>query len=230
VKVDLRASLALLATQIALLEAKRPWRILFLVILATLGSSVGSLECPLFWAGWIIAELHYSADQVSLAQREDASQPVQKTTWHGISSFEKTAMFIFGCYVASYPTWNPSRASMFSILRVVTPGIVVPPRTWHSIGAIFMLYSLRNIPLARHLCETSTSQLLGRYSFSFYLVHVWIIVCSGPALFSWVWTITGQEHVLPFAWCSIHHSPYMCFASLGCLPRRCRITAQQACR
>lgn len=199
VKMDLRASLVLLATQMALLEAKRPWRLRFLVILATLGWSVGSLECPLFWAGWIIAELHHSADQVSLAQREDASQPAQKTTRRGVSSFKKTAVFVLGCYVASYPTWNPSMASMFSILRALTPGTVVPPRTWHSVGVILMLYSLRDVPLARRLCEASTSQLLGRYSFSIYLVHVWISVCAGPALFSWVWTLTGNEHVLPFA-------------------------------
>ena len=200
VKLDLRASLALLATQIALLEVKRQCRLLFLVVLATLGWSVGSLECPLFWAGWIIAELHHSADQVSLIQRKDASQPAQKTIRRGVFSFDKIAIFILGCYMASYPTWNPSRASMFSILRAVTPGsIEVPPRTWHSIGVIFTLYSLRDVPWARRLCEASTSQLLGRYSFSIYLVHVWIIVCFGPALFSRVWTVSGHEHVLPFA-------------------------------
>lgn len=198
VKMDLRASVVFLSMQIALLEVKRPWRLLFLAILATSGWILGNLECPLFWAGWIIAELHHSANRTSLAQCKDTSQPVQKSIPRGVSSFEKNIIFILGCFISSYPTWNPSRASMFSILWAITPGIEIPARSWHSIGSILVLYSFPDVPLARRLCEAPICQLLGRYSFSFYLVHVWISIAAGPALFSWVWTITGHEKNFSF--------------------------------
>jgi peptidoglycan/LPS O-acetylase OafA/YrhL len=199
IKADLRASLAFFATQVALLGSNRHCRLLFLVALVALGWGVGSLECPLFWAGWIIAELHHSADQVSLKQRKDTSKSRQKTFGRGVYSVGKTAMLSLGCYIASYPTWKPSKASMFAIVRAITPGIVVPPRTWHSIGVVVVLYSLRNVSLARRLCECSVSQFLGAHSFAIYLVHFCIIVCFGPDLFSWVWSCTGYEHPLPFA-------------------------------
>lgn len=199
IKVDLRASLALLATQIALFDIKRHWRIRLLIVLVILGWSVGSLECPLFWAGWTIAELHHPPNQASVKQHQEVAKSPRPTTRQGGTSIGKSVIFGLGCYVASYPTWKPSKASAFSILRAVTRGLEVAPRTWHSIGAILILYSLRDIPLARRLCEASISQFLGRHSFSIYLVHVWTVVCVGPDLFSWVWSITGHEDMLPFA-------------------------------
>lgn len=199
IKADLRASLAFSATQIAFLGTKPHYRLLFLGSLVTLGWGVGSLECPLFWAGWIIAELHHSADRVPLKQKNHNSPSVQKSASRGVYSIGKTTIFGLGCYIASYPTWKPSKAPMFSILRAVTPGVLVPPRTWHSIGAVLILYSLRDVSWARRLCECNASQFLGAHSFSIYLVHFCIIVCLGPDLFSWVWSYTGYEHLLPFA-------------------------------
>lgn len=210
VKADLRASLVLLATQVALLEVTRPWRLRFLFLLATLGMARGSLECPLFWAGYIIAELHYSADHhpsAPLAQdgESNRTQPVpwplpSSTTWLGkfSCSIKKHAVFILGCYLASYPTWEPSRAPLLHLPSTITAGMVSKPRTWHSLGAVLMLYSMPDIPLSRRLAETHIAQFLGRCSFSFYLVHVCTIASFGPALFSWMWGLTGYERVLTF--------------------------------
>jgi peptidoglycan/LPS O-acetylase OafA/YrhL len=207
VKVDLRASIVLLATQIALLETRKLWRLCFLVILTVTSWSLGSLECPLFWAGWVIAELHYSAEQQERSPKTPlgdipatSKAEAKRVNLSGGSRFSlrETSIFILGCYLASYPTWSPSRAPAYSILRTLVPGSVAPPRTWHSIGAALILYSLRSVPWARKVCETRGAQFLGQYSFSFYLVHVWLIACFGPPLFSWIWVTIGHSHPLPF--------------------------------
>lgn len=102
--------------------------------------------------------------------------------------------------MAACPTWDPSRASVFCPLRAVTLVIGVPPRTWHSGGAVLVLYSLRDVPWAITLFEIRIFQLLGRYSFSMYLKHVWIAASAGPFFFlSWMWAITGYEHVFSSA-------------------------------
>nr|A0A345BJP8.1 RecName: Full=Acyltransferase clz18; Short=AT clz18; AltName: Full=Squalestatin S1 biosynthesis cluster protein clz18; AltName: Full=Zaragozic acid A biosynthesis cluster protein 18 [Curvularia lunata]AXF50661.1 acyltransferase [Curvularia lunata] len=199
IKADLRASLALTVTHLALLGTKRSSRLQILAALAVLGVAVGSLECPLFWAGWIIAEIHHAAEQTPLAQGKGTGQPRQKTNTAGMDTFGKTVVLALGCYVASYPTWKPEKAPMFNTFHMMTPGLIVPPRTWHSLGAVLVLYSLRDVPLARRICESSVAQFLGTHSFAIYLIHFCLVISFGPDLFSWVWSRTGHENLQSLA-------------------------------
>nr|A0A3G1DJH6.1 RecName: Full=Acyltransferase R4; Short=AT R4; AltName: Full=Squalestatin S1 biosynthesis cluster protein R4 [Phoma sp. MF5453]AMY15072.1 acyltransferase-3 superfamily AT2 [Phoma sp. MF5453] len=199
IKADLRASLALSVTHLAMLGISRRSRQCFLAALVVMGIAVGSLECPLFWAGWIVAEIHHPAEQRTLKQRKSAEMPMQKTSRRGPDPFGKAVVLAIGCYFASYPTWKPEKAPMFTVLHTIVPDVVVPPRTWHSIGAILILYSLRDVPLARRVCESSIAQFLGTHSFAVYLVHFCLVISFGPGLFSWAWGVSGYEDLRSFA-------------------------------
>lgn len=93
-----------------------------------------------------------------------------------------------GLYLLSYPSWQPSRAPQFALLR----SLKVAPRIWNSLGAMITLYSLRNPSWCRRLLKTRLFQWLGRHSFSIYLTHIPVLLSLGPIVFAGAWKLTGH--------------------------------------
>ena len=137
---------------------------------------------------------------VFMQRRDDAFSPrYNPVLWTIKADMRASLALSVTHYIAAYPTWKLKKASMFTIFHTITPGLVVPPRTWHSIGAVLILYSLFYVPLARRICENSIAQFFGTHSFAIHLVHFCLVISFGPDLFSRVWSLTGYKDLQSLA-------------------------------
>ncbi|EME41521.1 hypothetical protein DOTSEDRAFT_36907 [Dothistroma septosporum NZE10] len=199
VRHDLRAWLVLVAMQGALLGVKKSWRLFLIGTTGIVSMGSGSMPIPLFLGGWAIAELHHAEDRkCEMMIREPKRQDYGGHRRYALGGSQRSAISFFllgtGLYFMSYPTWQPQRAPQFALIRSLN----IAPRSWHSLGALLTLYSLRDVSSIRRLFEMRIAQFLGRYSFSIYLTHVIILATLGPAAFERVWKMTGYRSTPAF--------------------------------
>jgi peptidoglycan/LPS O-acetylase OafA/YrhL len=150
----------------------------------------GNPEFLAFFAGLLFAELDGSASrkhhdlQLSspLSPWSPSKLGVSKATLSQVMTFFRYYVFALGIYLLCLPVpvWHegattPTFSSDWFFLSLLRPlpwwDWEIKMRTWHTIGAILVISSMRALPRLRTPFESRVAQFLGHISFSLYLCH-----------------------------------------------------------
>jgi len=182
IKLELRCSLVIFATQLAVFYMARRARIVVISVLALLAWYVWAFEFALFWYGFLLAEV------LPLLSAQGVARNISlKSLGFGI-------VLLVGGYLGSFPAWHPDWSPGYAWLLPYTPfGYPLAERFWSGIGAVLFVSAVSQLPLLVKLYSSAVAQYLGKISFSLYLVHFWCVQGYGVAIFYHTWSVFSQE-------------------------------------
>jgi len=103
--------------------------------------------------------------------------PRKENKWLGL------ILAIVGCFLGGYPTvFIPD--NIYHVLKRVTPKFFPPAMFWHQVGAGMLIWGVYRSGILQKLFSCRMLQMLGKYSFSIYLIHIPIMCSFSCALFS----------------------------------------------
>lgn len=182
IRREFRASLVLFATHYAVFYLKRTARLSLLVGLSVLAWAAESWDLPLFWFGQLLAELAQSP--------RTRDRPL--THWRSAIAW---LSLLVGAFLGSYAAWLPQETPLWAWLYQVSPNAFTKDvRFWSGIGAVIVVSALSQIPVGIRFFCTRPIQYLGKLSFSFYLVHFWLVHGVGMLVFYYSYSLTGKAN------------------------------------
>ena len=189
IPVEIRGSMQVYLTLLALSNARERVRIVILGLLCVRSWWNGSAEFMAFFAGVLFAELNASASlqhheirtHTSLS-RDIGGLRALKTRPDRLWTLSKYLACGVGVYLLSLPIRiqpgkgiDPDFPPDWFFLKFAPPLSGWYPeitmRMWHTFGAILVVGSMRVLPRLRAPFETRVAQFLGHISFSMYLCH-----------------------------------------------------------
>lgn len=192
IAIEFRGSLILYVTHAAVYYLRRRYRVGVVVGLVFLTMLLQSFELPLFWSGYLLAELNYWQRSDSAALTIPfGEQHQRKLRWAKTAIF--SLVFLVGCFLASDPPWEPEKNYFYSGLTSFTPSFYYATvQFWVSAGAVMIILAIGQLPLVARCFAISPIQYLGKISFSLYLVHIWIVRGVGTLIFYEIYKHTAQ--------------------------------------
>lgn len=207
--VEFRASLALYLTHAALFLVQRRVRVAIVCALVVMGAYTQGYDVPLFWIGFLMAELSpivgnptspaLPSERGPPQLGEQSSVPSRR----GIFTFLRSSVFknvalvllmICGLYLVSIPAKQCEITPGFILLTKLSPwGTTWAPHFWGAVGSMFIIITLDRVPFTRRLLLTPLIQYLGKISFSFYLCHMWLLHTLAMAVFHYSYSLTGTD-------------------------------------
>jgi peptidoglycan/LPS O-acetylase OafA/YrhL len=190
IPVEIRGSMKVYLALLGLATVSDMARLLAVGLLAVRSWWNGEPEFLAFFTGLLFAELNASASRKlshprllsPLALQDLTKSTPSKATWTRLTTFARYYVFVLGLYLLCLPVpvWHegattPTFSPDWFFLSVLPPlpwwDWEIKMRTWHTIGAILAINSMRSIPRLRAPFETRIAQFLGFISFSLYLCH-----------------------------------------------------------
>lgn len=186
IALEFRASLILFLTHVVLYFVRRRLRILCIVLLVMVGVWIEAFDIPLFWLGYLIAELSPLI----------GATPLEKEKTHAqLPTVLLIALGLLGLHLCSYPGWGAENTPTFMLLARWSPWEnETTTRFYTSGGAFLIIFTLDRLPSVRSILNAPPIQYLGRISFSFYLTHIAILYTVGLSTFHFAWSITGAKN------------------------------------
>lgn len=186
IPLEFRASLVLFLTHAALFFVRKSMRIAIVTALIVAAVCCQSFDFPLFWIGYLAAELS--------PLLSDKSSSVNSSIWSTGSSI---AALFAGLWVASYPPWGAAETPGFKWTVSLSPWPKeFTGKWWTGLAAALVIPALDRLPLPRRILMSPPIEYLGKLCFSFYLMHFWIVQTIGQAVFHMAWSITGNSNVV----------------------------------
>lgn len=107
-------------------------------------------------------------------------------------------LFLFaGAFIGSYAAWHPKDTVLWAWAWRITPfGFETTARFWTGVGTVLVVMAIGQIPLTMRFYASKPIQYLGSISFSFYLVHFWLVQGFGTLILFDTWSITGNNNVI----------------------------------
>lgn len=190
IPVEIRGSMNVYLALLGLAGVSETARLLLVGLLAGRFLWNGNPEFLAFFVGLLFAEL----DAATAHRQHSLELPLSPTAWASpklnfsrgtvkrLAVFARYYVFALGVYLLCLPApvWKEGAATpTFSpdwfFLRVLPPlpwwDWEIKMRTWHTLGAILAISSIRAMPLLKKPFETRLAQFLGTISFSLYLCH-----------------------------------------------------------
>nr|POF15343.1 hypothetical protein CFP56_42232 [Quercus suber] len=194
IPLELRASMGLFVTLLAVARMTSRMRVYVLVGLIFVASVKDSWAMMLFWGGALEAELTLarlsSASNSLGAEKSSAAESSRRTA---SDSFGRLFLWAASLFLMSQP-FNGERTFMWSTLVSWVPSTFTESRRFYTcIGSLICFHLLNTSPAIAAFFRRPTMQFLGRISFSLYLVHAFLLHTVGYALFALVWSFTGVE-------------------------------------
>lgn len=162
-------------------------RLLLVTIMIVLAAVLETFDFTLFWIGYIVAEL-----SPLLSDRSEMCQSSK------LATIGFSIVCFVGLYLSSWPTFEPNKTIGYIWLSQWTPwhssGKYVAARWWSGIGATLAVFSFDRLYYVRAFLCLRPIQYLGKISFSFYLMHSYIVNGIAMAMFHYAWDITGYDN------------------------------------
>ena len=159
-------------------------RLLFVSLLILIGLSVQAWDFPLFWMGYVLAD----SSPLLGPNHALAKQGKLSTALYAIVG-------VTGLYISSYPSWGADATPGYIWLVKITPWeYEVSKRWWSTVGALLTIWSLDRLPSVQVILTSGPVHYLGKISFSFYLMHLWIVNTIGLIAFHYAWGLTGSRN------------------------------------
>lgn len=197
IPVELRASMGLFATLLAVAGMKSRVRTYVLAGLVALACVKDSWAMMMFWAGALEAELTL-ARVPSSAPALDAEK--SSTTGHNGRSSQETlgraVLWVSSLFLMSQPFDGENTFLWQTLVAWIPTSFSETRRFYTCIGSIVCFHLLNTSPTLTAFFRRRSMQYLGRISFALYLVHAFLLHTVGYALLALVWSFTGVETLL----------------------------------
>jgi peptidoglycan/LPS O-acetylase OafA/YrhL len=214
IPVEIRGSMKVYLALLGLSTVSETARHLAIGLLVVRSWWNGNPEFLAFFTGLLFAELDASASH----KHHDLQPPSPATLWDSskLSASKKTLdqiktfihyyIFALGLYLICLPVpvWHegaktPTFPPDWFFLNLLPPlpwwDWEIKMRTWHTIGAILVISSMRALPRLRLPFETRLAQFLGHISFSLYLCHQTVYRIMLYRSLSWTsMAISGRDY------------------------------------
>ena len=174
IPVEFQCSMVLFLAIIGLLRLRQTFRLIALSTFFCYCLWWSRWDVALFLAGSGLAEVH---------------QARSKSTISYINKIVSCIIFALGLYIASIPTKAAQDTPGYVQIMKLDPRV----RTWHTLAAVLILWSLEGLLLVKTVLTTPLAQYLGEISFSLYIVHEPCLQLFGWAAVPAVWDIIGKE-------------------------------------
>lgn len=185
IPLEFRASLVLFFTQAALFFVRRQTRLIIVSALVVAGAYIESFDFPLFWIGFLLAEM-----TPVLRSAETKQTPAHTAAY--------VAVCVVGLYLGSHPAWGADNTPGYMWMIPLTPWeYEIANNWWTGVGAALTVFSLDRLAGARRLFTSRVVAYLGRISFSVYLMHLMILQTLGSAVFHYSYELTGVDTAVP---------------------------------
>ncbi|KAF9894048.1 hypothetical protein FE257_009021 [Aspergillus nanangensis] len=195
--VELKGSLAIYLTLLALVSASSRTRAITIACFASVFVFFGMHQFFCFFAGLLFAEL----DTMSSISPGSTlpTMDIQKSskTRSRLNQAVILAVFALGTYLLCLPYnddfpsdyWFPSDIDILPFWE----GRSIRIYSWYSIGAVMLVGAIRHLTTIKNLLQTSLCRFLGEISFSLYLLHQTVIrVFRNPILQFVCWKLFGM--------------------------------------
>ena len=104
------------------------------------------------------------------------------------------AVFFLGLWSGSFPNHDADETGFYAWMNQITPPWFNPPsKMWTGLGAVMIIWSIRKLPLMLKIHTSPLIKYLGKISFSFYVVHFWILCSAGTVVFYAMWGLSGKD-------------------------------------
>ena len=221
IPMEIIGSMKIYMTLFGLSMVSETARLLVIGLLAVRGLWNEQPELLAFFAGHLLAELDASASlsNYSLglpspltAKWNSSKLTVCQATVTRIKTFFGYYLFAIGIYLiclpaprwigegAKVPTWQPEWTLFRFLLPFPWLDWASEMRTWHTIGAVIVVNSIRIFPRLRAPFESRIGQFLGYISFSLYLCHQTVYRILGVRLLSWTSVAMGSKDFWDAKW------------------------------
>ncbi len=203
-------------------------RLAVIALLAIRGVWNAQPEALAFFAGNLFAELDASAALKSYDLRlpspltaawDSSKLTISQTAINRIKAFFQYYLLAIGIYLIclpaprwtiegqTSPTWQPEWSFFRNLLPFPWFDWAVEMRTWHTIGAVIVVNSLRVLPVLRAPFETKFAQFLGVISFSLYLCHQAVYRILVIRLLNWTSMAMGYKDFWDAKWAGNSNMP-----------------------
>lgn len=190
--MSFRASIILYITHATVYFMERMARNTVLCILISFGLFVQAYEYPLYWMGCLLAESSplIGALATPALSVKDIDPKPQK-----LADAFAVATLITGLWLSSYPGWGAGETPGYEFLSRISPWpSPIDFRFWTAIGGALVIFSLDRLAIVRRVFMLPALRYLGQISFSFWLMHLWIVHSIGLMAFHYAWSITGRKN------------------------------------
>ncbi|EGP90276.1 unnamed protein product [Zymoseptoria tritici ST99CH_1A5] len=192
IPVELRASMGLFVTLLAVGGMKSNVRMAILAILIVVGCLKDNWAMMMFWAGALEAEIILSrqASSVPYHDVDKDSEPVQRSS---TNSMFRGLILVLSLILMSEPFEPQDTYGWRALMPFIPSNFSEKRRFYTCIGSMICFHLLNSEPKVCAFFRSNFIQYLGRVSYGLYLVHGFIIHTFGYAMFSFVWRFTGVE-------------------------------------
>jgi peptidoglycan/LPS O-acetylase OafA/YrhL len=214
IPVELRASLMLFLTLVALARLRSCFRLLFLGGLTLFVFLKDRWDLALFFSGIFIAELDIimqaSSAIASISTSARSPSKLRPTLW--------ILLAIVSLYLMSQPDELFDQTPGWRTLSKFIPGFFTQKyRFYQTLGSISLVLAVTRLPLLQKPFTGPVVQYFGKISYALYLMHGPIMHAVGYVVQGWCWDATGYEtegaHVFGFFLSMMFNVPAVIWAA-----------------
>lgn len=185
IPIELRASLALFLTHMALCRFRPAVRIGMTLFFCFVAVNWDRWEMLLFYGGFVLAELNQGVLNPSRLFAEAGRHRLVRTLL--------ILNFISGLYLASYPDESGGATPGFIFLTSIIPHRYSQKnRFWQGIGGLQIVLSVSALPSLSRFFSSAIPHYLGQISYALYLVHSFINHALSYWLYYGAYVATGN--------------------------------------
>jgi peptidoglycan/LPS O-acetylase OafA/YrhL len=196
IPVELRASMGLFVTLLAVGGMKSRVRVVTLAVLIVVACLKDSWAMMMFWAGALEAELTLSRQASSAIPVHDVDKHDGPGERFSPRNLARLSVLVVSLFLMSEPFEPQDTFGWRALVPYIPSNFSEKRRFYTCIGSMACFHLLTTSDHARAFFRSHVMQYLGRISYGLYLVHAFVLHTFGYAVFSFVWSITGVETVI----------------------------------